>query len=578
MKLKTLLGILVLAAFGAYGEDTIINVTSKGALAMALSSDKERAYIAGWSGQLDVVDLKKKALEQTVVLSPFSSELHVSAICQNDVFGVVVLAAGVVFVVNPTTLTVKSFNPKMSLASGCAFSNDGQLLYLTSDLRESSSEPKVSIVDSNLNITKLFQIGVPSVPHVTSSPVEDKLYLTIRNEATGEGWLGVIKGQELTRITKLSFFPGRITFSPDGKSAFIPALNSPNAGIALVNTATDEIVEFFGGFVGPWRGLVFSGNDPTFAYLDHLGGTQIWNLYKKDSPEWINTDSQIFRRQGALQIIRGETSDTLLILQTTDFTGGDSRLLIKEIKRPTPLSTPVITNAASFLVRPIVPGEIVSIFGEGLSTSVEGAMGFPLPTELGRTKVLVNNIAAPLFYVSPTQINFQVPFETPSGTFVDIVVTPDTARPDSQTTLKVTTTPSDVGVFSAEIEGAWRPIIINASRDPWELVSPSHPVLPGEWITLYLTGLGAVTPVVPTGQPAPFSPLSWTVDPVTVKINAQEVQIGFCGLAPGWAGLYQINVQVPANAQTGLQIMQVQVGRTASSSQYLLLPVGKQEV
>jgi len=180
-----------------------------------------------------------------------------------------------------------------------------------------------------------------------------------------------------------------------------------------------------------------------------------------------------------------------------------------------------------------------------------------------------------LFYVSPTQINFQVPFETPSGTFVDIVVTPDTARPGSQITLKVATTPSDVGVFSAEIEGAWRPIIINASRDPWEFVSPSHPVLPGEWITLYLTGLGAVTPAVPTGQPAPFSPLSWTVDPATVKINAQEVQVGFCGLAPGWAGLYQINVQVPANTQAGLQIMQVQVGRTAGSSQYLILPVGK---
>jgi uncharacterized protein (TIGR03437 family) len=103
------------------------------------------------------------------------------------------------------------------------------------------------------------------------------------------------------------------------------------------------------------------------------------------------------------------------------------------------------------------------------------------------------------------------------------------------------------------------------------LVSPSHPVLPGEWITLYLTGLGVVTPAVPSGQPAPLSPLSRTVYSATVKINAQEAPVDFCGLAPGWAGLYQLNVFVPADLQGGLHLLEVFTGY---SQQFILLPVG----
>lgn len=83
------------------------------------------------------------------------------------------------------------------------------------------------------------------------------------------------------------------------------------------------------------------------------------------------------------------------------------------------------------------------------------------------------------------------------------------------------------------------------------MAGPAKPAIRGQAIIIYCTGLGAVTPEVTLGSPAPGSPLSQTVSPVTVEVGGKAAQVFFSGLSPGFTGLYQVNALVPADAATG---------------------------
>jgi len=84
------------------------------------------------------------------------------------------------------------------------------------------------------------------------------------------------------------------------------------------------------------------------------------------------------------------------------------------------------------------------------------------------------------------------------------------------------------------------------------LAQPGTPASIGETVVIYCTGLGAVTPAVTEGSPAPLAPLAWTVNSVTVTIGGVAAPApSFHGLTPGLAGLYQVNVAVPAGTATG---------------------------
>ena len=73
----------------------------------------------------------------------------------------------------------------------------------------------------------------------------------------------------------------------------------------------------------------------------------------------------------------------------------------------------------------------------------------------------------------------------------------------------------------------------------------------GETVVIYCTGLGSVTPPVGTGAAAPLSPLSFVDNKVTAQIGGQPALVIFAGLSPGFSGLYQVNLIVPRDIQTG---------------------------
>jgi uncharacterized protein (TIGR03437 family) len=86
------------------------------------------------------------------------------------------------------------------------------------------------------------------------------------------------------------------------------------------------------------------------------------------------------------------------------------------------------------------------------------------------------------------------------------------------------------------------------------LNAPSAPATAGDALVIYCTGLGAVSPAVPAGTAAPSSTLSWTTGTVSVTLGGQPAHVLFSGLAPTYAGLYQVNAIVPAGIAPGSDV------------------------
>ncbi len=208
-----------------------------------------------------------------------------------------------------------------------------------------------------------------------------------------------------------------------------------------------------------------------------------------------------------------------------------------------------IINGGGFGAGPLAAGSIASIFGSNLSAVAQSATSVPLPKVIAGTRVWFNSLEAPLFAVSPTQINAQIPPELISEQAVQVVVS---AGGPPGTPSILTLAPFRPGIFTY---GQNAPVIVKFP--PGQLVSSAEPVKPGDVLVIYATGLGAVTPFVAGGAPAPTDTLSLTNTPLNVVIGGVNVQPQFSGLAPGFIGVYQINVQVPSGIPQGSTVLSI---------------------
>lgn len=221
-----------------------------------------------------------------------------------------------------------------------------------------------------------------------------------------------------------------------------------------------------------------------------------------------------------------------------------------------------IVSAATFVQAPNnigSPGMLVSIFGENMSTNTVQATSLPLPTQLDGTTVLMNNVAAPLIFVSAGQINAQVPFEVTPGSSVNVVVT----RPAGQTSAPEPLRIEDVapGIFTIPSAGTGTGAILHANSS--RIVGSNDPARPGNFVSIFATGLGRVNPPLDSG--AAGNAQETLVRP-TVTIGGRDAPVQFSGAAPGFAGLYQINVIVPSALSAGNHdIIITQAGRQSRS-------------
>lgn len=210
-------------------------------------------------------------------------------------------------------------------------------------------------------------------------------------------------------------------------------------------------------------------------------------------------------------------------------------------------------NAANSSLAPVAPGSLATIYGSNLSGFTSAIGDFPLPVVNSSAQVSVNGTLAPLLYVSPTQVNFQLPYEVSPG---NAMVRIRQGLQDSQ--------PYSVSVAVA----APNVFLYNgthavAQNQDWSLNGPGNPASPGSAIVVYLTGLGAVTPALGTGAPAGVQPLSFAASPVTATVDGISAKVIFAGLTPYLVGLAQVNLIVPTLA-TGEHRLVINVGGSLS--------------
>ena len=212
-------------------------------------------------------------------------------------------------------------------------------------------------------------------------------------------------------------------------------------------------------------------------------------------------------------------------------------------------STPVISaggavSAASLVAnQPLTPGGFVSIFGANLSSGLNQSPTLPLATQLGATQVVMAGRPLPLQFASGTQINAIIPYDVPANATQQLIVVngPAYSQPEP-----VIVAPAQPAVFTADASGTGVGIVVDVLPDGSQfVVNAASPASAGDAIVIYCAGLGPVDPPVAAGSAASLTQLSNTVNPVTVTIGGQSAQVLFGGLAPGYAGLYQVNAIVP---------------------------------
>ena len=234
---------------------------------------------------------------------------------------------------------------------------------------------------------------------------------------------------------------------------------------------------------------------------------------------------------------------------------------------PANASSPSVTgalNGAGFVVgAPLPEGGIASLFGSNLAAAINYASNIPLPNSLEDISVTVNGIPAPLFFVSPLQINVQIPWNAlPSGSTTgtgNIVVTAGTGVSQAFSAPLAATAPALLTTHS----GTGQAIAINPDGS---LADSTHPAKPGEVLVLLANGLGPVTPAISDGV-APGAAERNTISTPTVLIGGVSAQVQFSGLSPQFVALNQINVQVPSGVTpSGAVPIQIKIGGVTTSN------------
>ncbi len=221
----------------------------------------------------------------------------------------------------------------------------------------------------------------------------------------------------------------------------------------------------------------------------------------------------------------------------------------------TPSQPNAVANAASFSGNSALsPGALFSIFGLNLGRQAIPEPSFVpcpgtgtpicLPLQMSGAAVKIGGLDAPLYSVSPFQINAQVPFELPPGP-TKITVTLDGVESGP---LDATVNAAGPGIFTMSRDGTGAGIFLHAN---YSLVTNSAPAHPGEVILIYATGLGAVLPQATTGAAPPSNPLFNVQSTLAVEIGGKPSDWSFAGLASGFVGLYQINVTIPPDTAAG---------------------------
>ena len=334
---------------------------------------------------------------------------------------------------------------------------------------------------------------------------------------------------------------GQPGFSSNGAAAGPAGLNAP---IAVTTNLSGEIIVADAGNnrVLIYASLLFlPSSGATANSVIGQGGSFTSNRANYNTPDSLATPQGLFAPSGLFN----DRNGTLYVADA-----GNNRVL-HFLKPATVVSAATFQAGAS-----LAPGALVSAFGTDLAPETVVGTSLPLPTELAGRFVEVNEqYRAALLFVSPGQFNLQLPVETASEAGVQTLAI---RRSDTQELLAggaIAVAPASPGLFSTTQDGLGQALAINQDG---AINGPSNPAPRGSVVSFYGTGQGVTNPVVANGQAAPSGPLA--VTPAQPTTNQAEClrrgfvcalvgstigTVQFSGLAPGFVGLWQINVLIP---------------------------------
>ncbi len=220
-----------------------------------------------------------------------------------------------------------------------------------------------------------------------------------------------------------------------------------------------------------------------------------------------------------------------------------------------------IVNAATQTAGTLAPNTIATLYGTNLSYATHAVdagdlNGGTLPIALEGVSVNVNGVLGSLFFVSPGQINFLIPYEISASSATVFVARQGIAGP--VVTIPLANTAP--GFFE------WNGAFAVATHADGSLISSSSPAQPSEIIVLYAAGLGRTSPDVPPGHIVSVATSILYASELQVLLNGNPCpasSIYYAGLTPGFAGLYQINLMLPALLPPDPEIQMV-IGTQAS--------------
>ncbi|MBS1877657.1 MAG: hypothetical protein JSU00_30875 [Acidobacteria bacterium] len=323
-------------------------------------------------------------------------------------------------------------------------------------------------------------------------------------------------------------------------------------GIANIQAATDPqaklIVSFLNG-TDDWRSVGVAAEDDPL--LSKNGGLQLAARAADDSALQLNSASAVTGSGTAVDLKfpdRTVAYNDKIPVGALSLTvnAGSSRLTGSYTLAKAAYSTLVFkTGPAIGRVYPaasvtfplaVAPGQFVAIYGEALAGSTATAASSNYPTQLADAKVTVGGSSSPLYFVAPSQIDAIIPDETPTG--LTQITVQNTAGANTVNVMVAAAVPA---LFTQNSSGSGPASALNASRGN-TLVTAANPLRAGDYVSLYLTGLGATTR---------RDGLDWAVAQPTVTLGGVSCPVSYAGRAPGYTGLDQINCVVPAGLAAG---------------------------
>jgi minor extracellular serine protease Vpr len=215
-----------------------------------------------------------------------------------------------------------------------------------------------------------------------------------------------------------------------------------------------------------------------------------------------------------------------------------------------------VVNGASFQATPVSPGSYITINGQNMAHVTANYITTNLPVAIAATSISFDaagvSVPGHISYISPGQVNVQVPWELQGQSSAQIKVI--------SSNLASTLYPLPLASYSPasfEYTGSDGQLYAAALDTSGQLITTSHPAQRGQYVSLYANGLGPVTNQPASGAPSPSSALAQSnpLSAISVTIGGRPAQVAFSGLAPNYVGLYQLNLVVPTDSPSGVQPM-----------------------